>query len=91
MRGSSSLEIDSLPDGTVVVSDLGPDLGLVEPTSPGQLACEDTAKSVKNYKWYTQYEWYFHGSSTPSEITVADAESAISEGTRNITLANNNC
>jgi Matrixin len=94
---SQTLSISTAPDGTVRVGSLGRE----QPSAPHALAssppaCQDDAYNLaeiggKHYKWYGTYNWYFNAGSTPSEITVDNAESALRQGTTNITHANNNC
>ncbi len=94
---SQTLSISTAADGTVRVDSLGQEQTSapeVVASSPG--ACQDDAFNLaeiggKHYKWFNTYNWHFNASSTPSEITVDNAESALRQATTNITHANNNC
>lgn len=54
-------------------------------------ACDEGAYNLLGWRWSSTYRWYFKADATPSELTVADAESAIRQSTTNITQVHNNC
>ncbi len=54
-------------------------------------ACSEGAYNLLNYRWTNTYRWYFNAGTTPSELTVAEAEQALREATSNITGGRNDC
>lgn len=57
--------------------------------SPGE--CSDGAYTLNGGKWTTTLKWGFYAASTPGEISVATAESALKAATANITGNQNTC
>lgn len=54
-------------------------------------ACDEGAYSLLPWRWSSTYRWYFKADATPSELTIAEAETAIRESTTNITTGRNSC
>lgn len=53
--------------------------------------CSDVAYNPYSWKWFGTQNWYFRESSTPGDVPILDAISALRRGTTNITQVNNNC
>lgn len=94
---SQTLSISTAANGTVRVDSLGQQQSSAPDavaSSPGP--CQDGAFNLaeiggKHYKWFNTYNWRFNAGSTPSEVVVDNAESALRQATKNITQANDNC
>jgi hypothetical protein len=102
-EGSADLGVETDLAGSVSVFALGPDL-IAEPLgvhlaasspelSAPLAACDDDA--FRHHRWKvfgpSGWEWSFQSSSTPSELTAAQAEEALIDATDNIVQANNDC
>lgn len=95
-QAPEQLAVSTEPDGTIVVdsygseadSDVAPGSGPINPFDNG---CTDSAYTLKTYKWYSTFSWYYNTSNTPSYLTTLDVENAMKRGTTNVTQANNDC
>lgn len=86
-----TLSVETRLDGTVVVEDWGRRPRMA-PALVSPPACSDSAFDLDlRYRWNKSYDWFFNAMSTPSEIGVDVAETALREATTNITQANNDC
>ena len=54
-------------------------------------ACEDGENETPGYRESDQHAWYFNGSTTPAELTVSEAVTALREGTKDVTQEQNDC
>ncbi len=94
--GAEVLQIEHLTDGTVVLDDVGSEVGggddssiQLMASSPGE--CQDTAFLQLSFRLYANENWFFNRSTTPPELGVLAAEDELRRGGTNIASVRNNC
>jgi hypothetical protein len=102
--GVEELQIETEPDGTVMLALVGPD-AIGAPTSTGALdegdggigvasspppACDDEAHNLTGNE-SDDHKWYYNRGTTPSEVTADNAQAAMVKGTDNIKNGFNDC
>jgi hypothetical protein len=96
---AEALFADGHSEELIVRTETGGKVALVHdlpsaPTRNAQAAldaCADGAYNVKGHKWNQALRWTFNASSTPAELTAAEAETALRAAASNITSGNNDC
>lgn len=93
---TEALSIQTLPDGSVVVSDWGQDEPDEESLPSDGSVLTDAGCSQNQYnftgkKWYSRYNWYYKTTSTPANMTALTAESALKSSVSAVPNAKNDC
>lgn len=89
---SASIVVETLGDGTVLVNpiEFSHTSLQVVPLVTGE--CSDTFQASDNGPyWTTMVQWWFHGSTTPSYLSLADTIADLRAATSNVTQENNSC
>lgn len=89
--GSRTITVETDRSGNVTVTSGEPSSIGGNGGAAGPAPCSDGAYNLTGEKWYTTFGWYFHASTTPSEITQGNALNDIQHGTENMKWENNDC
>ncbi|GLY97316.1 hypothetical protein [Actinoplanes sp. NBRC 103695] len=94
LEGEETLAIDTALDGTVTVATTTEPVGTHAAVQDALPACADDANTLLNYDYFSggNFYWYYAPAGVQrSGLSDPDAEAALINGTRHITVGNNDC